>query len=798
MHSVTAATIAAGGGAARGRGAARGWRPARRSARSRSASAAPARTSTRPSCRPCARTAACAIVGRKSFVTSGGHADVYLVLVQGEARGDRRRVSRRAATQPGVRLRRRVGGPRDGRQLERRAGARRTSRSATTRASARPAGGSASSSASSRRSSWSASRPSTSASRPPRRRPRRRTRATRRYPDGIVAGRDPVRSSTCSPTWTSRCARRGCSCARRRALGEAGDESALVAIMEAKVAATEAAAAVTQKALEVDRRSGLHARAADRAAPARRARRRGDGADERRPAQLDRQGARRPSGAMSSRDEPSSSARSPTTRGSSRSGSGFRDVLRRAPACRPTTSSTRTTSGSSTRCSPARSTSPGTRTPRTSPREQRIGGDAQLLGMRDVDADFRDGDRDAPRRERSTTPAALAGQRLALGSRDSGHAAILPLHYLAREGLDAERECELVRFDTDLGKHGDTGDSELRVVRGGREGDADAGALGDATWARSAPRARRGRAELEVALAQPDLLPLQLHRAARVRRGAGGAVERGAARDELRRSGAAPGDGPRGREALAAGRQVRLRGPDARRCGSRATWRDASRRVDAGTLELGGGLEVLVARRARERAGRRRARGRRRRRAPSALELPGLGADRRARARRRATSTRPGARALRRAHAARRAARVLAEPLPAARRPLAARRPTASCTPRELRAASRRPRDADPTPASCRSARSPRPGATALRTGALSERDRALGRRARRRSTEQAAAAQWDATRDIPWEAAARAARRRRAGGRPGDDLHRPERVRRAATCRRASCRRSTRATPRC
>jgi phosphonate transport system substrate-binding protein len=67
--------------------------------------------------------------------------------------------------------------------------------------------------------------------------------------------------------------------------------------------------------------------------------------------------------------------------------------------------------------------------------------------------------------------------KLALGSRDSGHAAILPLHYLAHEGLDAERDCELVRYDTDLGKHGDTGDSELRVVRAVRAGDADAGAL---------------------------------------------------------------------------------------------------------------------------------------------------------------------------------------------------------------------------------------------------------------------------------------------------------------------------------
>lgn len=114
--------------------------------------------------------------------------------------------------------------------------------------------------------------------------------------------------------------------------------------------------------------------------------------------------------------------------------------------------------------------------------EHRIGGDAQILGMRDVDADFRTV---LVTRHDDALPdvSALAGRSLALGSRDSGHAAILPLHYLAREGLDAASACELVRFDTDLGKHGDTGDSELRVLEAVRTGQADAGAIGDATWA---------------------------------------------------------------------------------------------------------------------------------------------------------------------------------------------------------------------------------------------------------------------------------------------------------------------------
>ena len=40
----------------------------------------------------------------------------------------------------------------------------------------------------------------------------------------------------------------------------------------------------------------------------------------------------------------------------------------------------------------------------------------------------------------------------------------------------------LVRFDTDIGKHGDTGTLEQDVVRSVMEGSADAGAIGKATW----------------------------------------------------------------------------------------------------------------------------------------------------------------------------------------------------------------------------------------------------------------------------------------------------------------------------
>jgi len=76
----------------------------------------------------------------------------------------------------------------------------------------------------------------------------------------------------------------------------------------------------------------------------------------------------------------------------------------------------------------------------------------------------------------------LRNRTLALGSRDSGHAAILPVHFLEREGLVEGRDYRTLRFNTDLGKHGDTGTSETEVVRAILDGRADAGAIGSPYW----------------------------------------------------------------------------------------------------------------------------------------------------------------------------------------------------------------------------------------------------------------------------------------------------------------------------
>lgn len=78
--------------------------------------------------------------------------------------------------------------------------------------------------------------------------------------------------------------------------------------------------------------------------------------------------------------------------------------------------------------------------------------------------------------------ADLKNRTLALGSRDSGHAAILPVHFLEQHGMREGRDYRTLRFNSDLGKHGDTGTSEVEVVRAVLDGRADAGAVGSPFW----------------------------------------------------------------------------------------------------------------------------------------------------------------------------------------------------------------------------------------------------------------------------------------------------------------------------
>jgi phosphonate transport system substrate-binding protein len=112
---------------------------------------------------------------------------------------------------------------------------------------------------------------------------------------------------------------------------------------------------------------------------------------------------------------------------------------------------------------------------------RRTHGTCRALAMRDVDVGFTT--TFVARTESGIKSLAdLRGRRLALGSADSAQAAILPIHYLQQAGLEPERDFSLLRFDLDVGKHGDTGTSELEVLRALGEGRADAGALGSSTW----------------------------------------------------------------------------------------------------------------------------------------------------------------------------------------------------------------------------------------------------------------------------------------------------------------------------
>lgn len=108
------------------------------------------------------------------------------------------------------------------------------------------------------------------------------------------------------------------------------------------------------------------------------------------------------------------------------------------------------------------------------------GGHCTALAQRDTDVDFttvfvaRPGSALAG-------PVSIAGKRLALGSADSAHAAILPLHYLAGAGVP-ETDMQVIRFNSDIGKHGDTGRSELDAVEAVLAGEADVAAIGSSTW----------------------------------------------------------------------------------------------------------------------------------------------------------------------------------------------------------------------------------------------------------------------------------------------------------------------------
>ncbi|HEY3999880.1 MAG TPA: PhnD/SsuA/transferrin family substrate-binding protein [Candidatus Xenobia bacterium] len=115
---------------------------------------------------------------------------------------------------------------------------------------------------------------------------------------------------------------------------------------------------------------------------------------------------------------------------------------------------------------------------------RRLDGRCRAVAMRDTDVEFTSVLMTRPG-SGIRGPEDLKGRSLAVGSRDSGHAAILPLYFIARAGVDWQRDVQVRRFDLDMGKHGDTGASEQAVLEAVASGQVEAGAVGDPFWARA-------------------------------------------------------------------------------------------------------------------------------------------------------------------------------------------------------------------------------------------------------------------------------------------------------------------------
>jgi phosphonate transport system substrate-binding protein len=107
-------------------------------------------------------------------------------------------------------------------------------------------------------------------------------------------------------------------------------------------------------------------------------------------------------------------------------------------------------------------------------------GTCRVLAMRDTDVGFRT--LLIGRVGELARGTDLRGRILALGSADSAQAAIMPVFYLRREGLSPGEDLDLLRFDSDVGKHGDTGRSEREALEAVLTGKADAAAVGAASW----------------------------------------------------------------------------------------------------------------------------------------------------------------------------------------------------------------------------------------------------------------------------------------------------------------------------
>ncbi len=107
---------------------------------------------------------------------------------------------------------------------------------------------------------------------------------------------------------------------------------------------------------------------------------------------------------------------------------------------------------------------------------------AKALLMRDTDIDFKSVFI-AKASSNIKSIEDLKGKKFGLGSADSAQAAILPLKYLSDELKNID-DVEIIKFNSDLGKHGDTGRSEFDILEAILNNEIDAGSIGISSWIR--------------------------------------------------------------------------------------------------------------------------------------------------------------------------------------------------------------------------------------------------------------------------------------------------------------------------
>lgn len=110
----------------------------------------------------------------------------------------------------------------------------------------------------------------------------------------------------------------------------------------------------------------------------------------------------------------------------------------------------------------------------------KLNGKARLLATRDTDLDFKS--KIVSRKGRFNSLSDLKGKSIAFGSKDLAQAALMPEFFLSQAGLHADKDYKAIRFNSDVGKQGDTGTSELEVLHALKAGEADAGCFGIFTW----------------------------------------------------------------------------------------------------------------------------------------------------------------------------------------------------------------------------------------------------------------------------------------------------------------------------